>query len=93
MFGKVVVDLRNVELKEKITRVRVNAVFGGAEVILDRNIPVRINAETVFGGVHLPEDVAGAFGSASYQSKNFDENKSYLLIEGSSAFGGIRIHY
>jgi len=93
VFGKAVVDLRGIELKEKITRIKVTAVFGGAEVILDKNMPVRIKAEAVFGGVHLPEDVAGAFGSASYQSKNFDENKNYLLIEGSSVFGGIEIHY
>jgi hypothetical protein len=93
VFGKAMVDLRGIELKEKITRVKVTAVFGGAEVILDKNMPVRIKAETVFGGVQLPENVAGAFGSASYQSQNFDEKKNYLLIEGSSVFGGIQIHY
>jgi hypothetical protein len=93
VFGSVVVDLREIELKEKITRVKVTAVFGGAEVILDKNTPVRIKADTVFGGVELPENVAGAFGSTSYQSKNFDENKNYLLIEGSSVFGGLEIHY
>lgn len=93
VFGKAVVDLRDIELKEKITRVKVTAIFGGAEVILDKKMPVRIKAETVFGGVQLPENVAGAFGLASYQSQNFDENKNYLLIEGSSVFGGIHIHY
>ena len=93
VFGNTVVDLRNIELKEKITRVRVKAVFGEAEVIIDKNIPVRIIAETVIGGVQFPENVAGAFGSASYQSLNFDENKNYLLIEGKSVFGGIEIHY
>jgi hypothetical protein len=93
VFGKAMVDLRGVELKEKITRIKVAAVFGGAEVILDKNMPVRIKAEAVFGGVNLPENVAGGFGSASYQSQNLDENKNYLLIEASSVFGGIQIHY
>jgi len=93
VFGKVMVDLRGIELKEKVTRVKVTAVFGGAEVILDKNMPVRIKADAVFGGVNLPENVAGGFGSASYQSQNFDENKNYLLIEASSVFGGIEIHY
>jgi hypothetical protein len=93
VFGKAVVDLRDIQLKEKITRVKVDAVFGGAEVILNKDTPVRINAEAVFGGVHLPENVAGGFGSAVYQSKNFDENKSYLLVEASSVFGGMNIHY
>jgi hypothetical protein len=93
VFGKAMVDLRGVELKEKVTRIKVTAVFGGAEIILDKNIPVRIKSDTVFGGVNLPENVAGGFGSASYQSQNFDETKNYLLIEASSVFGGIEIHY
>ncbi len=93
VFGKAVVDLRGIELKGKATRVEVNTVFGGAEVILDKNTPVRIRVRTIFGSVQLPENVAGAFGSAYYQSNDFDENKSFLLIEGSSVFGGIMIHY
>jgi hypothetical protein len=93
VFGKALIDLRGIELKEKATRIEVNAVFGGAEIILDKNTPVRIKMQTAFGGVQLPENVAGAFGSAYYQSSNFDEAKNYLLIEGSSVFGGIVVHY
>jgi hypothetical protein len=93
VFGKAMVDLRGIELKEKVTRIKVAAVFGGAEVILDKNIPVRIKADTVFGGVQFPQNVAGAFGSAFYQSHDFDEKKNYLLINASSVFGGIEIHY
>jgi hypothetical protein len=93
IFGKAMVDLRGIELKEKVTRIKVAVIFGGAEVILDKNIPVRIKAEAVFGGVKLPENVTGGFGSASYQSQNFEEDINYLLIEASSVFGGIEIHY
>jgi predicted membrane protein len=93
VFGKAMVDLRGIELKEKVTRIKVTAVFGGAEVILDKNMPVRIKADTVFGGVQLPQNIAGAFGSAFYQSQDFDENKNYLLIDASSVFGGVEIHY
>jgi predicted membrane protein len=93
VFGKAVVDLRGIELKEKITRVKVSAVFGGVEIILDENMPVRVKADTVFGGVKLPDNVAGAFGTASYKSGNFDESENYLLIEGASVFGSIEIHY
>jgi hypothetical protein len=93
VFGKAMVDLRGIELKEKVTQIKVAAVFGGAEVILDKNMPVRIRADAVFGGVQLPQNVAGAFGSAFYQSQDFDENKNYLLIDASSVFGGVEIHY
>jgi predicted membrane protein len=93
VFGKALIDLRGIELKEIVTRIEINAVFGGAEVILDKDIPVRIKAEAVFGGVELPENVAGGFGSASYQSKDFDRTKNHLRIDASSVFGGIEIHY
>ena len=93
VFGKAVVDLRGIELKDKITRIKISAVFGGAEVLLSEATPVRIKAEAVFGGVHLPENISGGFGTSSYQSKNFDESQNYLIIEGTSVFGGIIIHY
>jgi hypothetical protein len=93
VFGKAVVDLRDVELKEKVTRIKINAVFGSAEVRLSPTMPVRIKADAVFGGVQLPENVTAAFGTSTYQSKNFNENQNYLYIEGASVFGGIVIRY
>jgi hypothetical protein len=93
VFGKAVVDLRGIELKEKVTRIKISAVFGGAEVILSETTPVRIKAEAVFGGVQLPDNITGAFGTSTYQSKNFIEDQNYLIIEGTSVFGGIVIRY
>ncbi len=93
LFGKAFIDLRGIELKEKVTPIKIKVVFGGAEVILSETTPVRIKAEAVFGGVQLPENVTGAFGTSTYQSKNFDENQNYLFIEGTSVFGGIVIRY
>jgi hypothetical protein len=93
VFGKAVVDLQDIELKEKVTRIKINAVFGSADVILNKATPVRIKADAVFGGVQLPENITGAFGTSTYQSKNFNENQNYLEIEGASVFGGIVIRY
>jgi hypothetical protein len=93
VFGKAVVDLRDIELKEKVTRIKINAVFGSAEVILNKATPVRIKADAVFGGVQLPENITGAFGTSTYQSKNFGEDQNYLVIEAASVFAGIVIRY
>jgi len=76
-----------------VTRIKINPVFGSAEVILNEVTPVRIKADAVFGGVQLPENITGAFGTSTYQSKNFNENQNYLVIEGTSVFGGIVIRY
>jgi hypothetical protein len=93
VFGKSVIDLRGLELKEKITRIKISVVFGGAEVLLSEATPVRIKADAVFGGIQLPENISGAFGTSTYQSKNFDESQNYLVIDGNSVFGGIVIRY
>ncbi len=93
IFGKAVVDLRGIYLKEKVTIIKINAVFGGAEVLLSESTPVRIKADAVFGGVQLPDNISGAFGTSTYLSKNFDENKNYLIIEGTTVFGGIVVRY
>ncbi len=91
VFSSTVVDLRGITLEQNITAVKVNAIFGSAEVILDRYTPVRIMAESVFGGVQLPDNSSGAFGSATYQSPDFDESKNHLIIDASSIFGGINV--
>jgi hypothetical protein len=91
VFGKAVVDLQDIELKEKVTRIKINAVFGSADVILNKVTPVRIKADAVFGGVQLPENITGAFGTSTYQSKNFNEDQNYLVIEATSVFAGIVI--
>jgi hypothetical protein len=43
--------------------------------------------------VKLPQNISGAFGSASYQSQDFDENKNYLFIDATSVIGSIEVHY
>jgi len=93
VFGKAVIDLQDIELKEKVTRIKINAVFGSADVILNKATPVRIKADAVFGGVQLPENITGAFGTSTYQSKNFNEDQNYLVIEAASVFAGIVIRY
>jgi len=76
-----------------VTRIKINPVFGSAEVILNEATPVRIKADAVFGRVQLPENISGAFGTSTYQSKNFNENQNYLVIEATSVVAGIVIRY
>jgi len=93
VFGKAVIDLRNVKLQEKVTNLKVDVVFGSAEILLNKSMPVKINADTAFGGIRLPVNNAGGFGSATYASENFDENANYLYIKLSAVFSGIEVRY
>jgi len=92
VFGKATIDLRDIELTEKVTKIEVNAVFGGCVIRLNEQTPVKINADAIFGGVDLPEGGAGGFGSSNYESDNFDEARNYLVIQASAVFGGIEIN-
>lgn len=93
LFGKAVIDLRNVELKEKVTSIRVDAVFGTVEILLDRKTPVRVKADAVFGSAQLPDHAAGGFGSVEYASEPIDPNANRLEIQAAAVFGAVKAGY
>jgi len=92
VFGKVRLDLRNVVLTEKETKIEVNAVFGGAEIILNKETPVKIKASAVFGGVRLPDGNAGGFGTSWYESDSVKTADKYLYIDINAVFGGVEVY-
>ena len=92
VFGKTNLDLRNVLLNEPETRIKVNAVFGGAEIFLPPDLPVKIKSDVVFGGVQLPDGNSGGFGSAKYKSDQFEGAPNRLYIEINTVFGGAQVH-
>lgn len=91
VFGANKMDLTKVELKNKTITIKIDVVFGGAEVKIDTVKPVRIVASAVFGGVTLPNGNAAAFGTNIYQSQSYKEGSPHILIEANSVFGGIEI--
>ena len=92
VFGKVNLDLRDVILTGPETRIKVNAVFGGAEIFLPPDLPVRVKSDVVFGGVQLPDGNSGGFGSAKYKSDNYEGAPNRLFIEINTVFGGAEVH-
>jgi predicted membrane protein len=91
IFGKVRLDLRDVQLKEIETRVTVNAVFGGAEVLINADMPIKIKSDVVFGGAKLPDRESGGFGTSKYTSDNFDSSQQHLYLDINAVFGGVNI--
>ncbi len=91
IFGKAEIDLTDIELKPGRNKLEINAVFGSTDVLLNKNVPVRIKGDVAFGGISLPDGDTGGFGSSVYESENFDENSTYLYIKASAVFGNINI--
>ena len=79
VFGGASIDLREMQLAEDAT-LEVSAVFGGVEVILPTDLPIKMSSTPVFGGID---------NSASNPSKV--EGKYTLFIKGAAVFGGIEI--
>lgn len=92
VFGKGNFDFRNVVLPDSgYVETKVSTVFGGSEIILNQNTPVRIKADAAFSGTQLPNGNSAVFGTVNYESENFDEMKPYLLLKTEVVFGGIDI--
>ena len=93
VFGRAVIDLRNLPLQDKLTQIQVTAVFGKADIWLDRNTPVKIESDVAFGGAQLPDRHSGGFGSVSYVSENFDSATNALHLRTTAVFGGVVAEY
>jgi len=94
VFGKTTLDLRDTTLLQEKSRIEVNVVFGGCEVLLNKGMQYKIKVDAAFGGAQLPEDKGvGGFGSSVYTSDGFDESKPYVYIKSSVVFGGMEIKY
>lgn len=91
IFGKGVFDFTDVDLSDGNVHVKIGTVFGGSEVIIDRDMPVRIEADAVFSGAEMPDGSSAVFGSSSYQSDSFNLDSNYLKIKLDVVFGGVQI--
>lgn len=91
IFGKIELDMRNVDLSSGNKKVTVNAVFGAAEIFIDKNIPYKVKSDVAFGGARLPDGSTGGFGSSSYNSDSLKSDQNYLYIEANAVFGSVEI--
>jgi predicted membrane protein len=90
VFGKAIYDFRELEIKDKTT-IHLHTIFGGAEIKLKRGTAYRIKAESVFGGIKLPNGNTSVFGTTNYKSENFNADSAHLFIKAEIVFGGIEL--
>jgi len=69
IFGRSVVDLRKMKIGEKDLAVEVSAIFGTAKILVDEDVPLRVKASTVLGGMRLPDGQAPGLGDHYYDNK------------------------
>ncbi|WP_432929585.1 DUF1707 SHOCT-like domain-containing protein [Microbispora sp. CA-135349] len=77
VFGGVRFDLTEAEFEAKEVEITVNAVFGGAEIILPEGVEVRCQGVGIFGGFDVNN------------SPNVDPSAPVIVIKGLALFGGV----
>jgi len=91
IFGRAVIDLSGIVLKEGVNRYEVNTVFGASVIKLDPAMPVKVVASSAFAGVKLPDGGNVAFGESTWRSPNLKEDSTYLLVKTDVVFGGTEV--
>ncbi len=92
IFGEGRFDLSKFSVPDsEVVHFKLNTIFAGSEIILNPEIPVEINSNTVFGGTRMPNTNASAFGIASYKNDTAKKSKAKIIIETNTIFGGLEV--
>lgn len=91
LFGKGVYDFTDVDLSQGHFHAKISAIFGGAQIIVPRDVPVRIKAEAVFAGAELPDGNTSVFGDTVWESDEWDGQTPGINLKAEVVFGGIQV--
>lgn len=91
LFGKGVYDFTDVDLSNGPYRTKISTVFGGSQIIIPRDVPVRIKADAVFAGAELPGGQTAVFGESVYESEEWAPGVAGIEIEVDVVFGGVQV--
>ena len=91
LFAKGVYDFTNVDLSKGSFHTKISTIFGGTQIIVPRDVPVKITADAVFAGAELPDGNTAVFGSSVYQSDSWTPDTASINIKAEVVFGGIQV--
>ena len=91
LFAKGVYDFTNVDLEKGNFYAKVSTVFGGSQIIIPRDKPVRVKADAVFAGAELPDGNTAVFGSTIYESDSWSSDIPSIDIKVDVVFGGVQV--
>ncbi len=91
LFAKGVYDFTNVDLSKGNFHTKISTVFGGTQIIIPRDVPVRIKADAVFAGAELPDGNTAVFGTSVYESDSWSPDTASINIKVDVVFGGVQV--
>ena len=90
IFGSARIDLTQVADPEAIQSLKINTIFGGSELIIRKDQPVRITAEAAFASARLPDNRETSFGKVTYQPGSLPAD-ARLEVESHVVFGEFKV--
>lgn len=91
IFGERSIDLTGIKVGEKGYRVDIKTAFGRCILKINDTLPTKLIVSSAFANATLPNGNRFAFGTSTYKTASFDENKPYLSVYASVAFGNLDI--
>ena len=91
LFAKGVYDFTNVDLSKGSFHTKISTIFGGTQIIIPRDVPVKITADAVFAGAELPDGNTAVFGSSVYESESWTRDSASINIKVDVVFGGVQV--
>jgi hypothetical protein len=91
VFGKGVLDLRDMGWKGSAMDLESNTVFGHLQVKLDPDIPTLLRVSSAFSGARFPDGNVISFGEYSYRNKAYQEGQPCLTVKASVVFGSLEV--
>ena len=91
IFGQSNIDLSNIDVSGGSKKVSVDVVFGSGHLLIDPEIPMKLNVSTVFADCKLPHRNISFFGDSNYKTPAYVEGENYLLLNIDVVFGNVVI--
>jgi predicted membrane protein len=91
VFGRGTIDLTKIELDKINNEININTIFAYSMIKLNSEIPAVINVDSAFARAKFPDETETSFGSYTYKTKSFNEEKPYFKIKVDLIFGALDI--
>ncbi len=91
VFGESELDLTGVDLSKGDVSVKMNTVFGETRLIVNKNTPLRVRTNSVFGNAALPGKDVSAMGKFNYVSEGLTEGAPSLNVDANVVFGEFQL--
>jgi predicted membrane protein len=94
VFGGTRIDFTAAPFEVGETTINVISVFGGTDILIPRDVAVRVTGASIFGGVKVVGRRLsnGIFGVNSYETPGYAGATRRLHIDATSIFGGVKIN-